>query len=73
MPRNNDFKVPLDTYAATVAGSQDEIWLRFMRANNGGERHTEAYWHEILVSYRDGTPLAPEKFDPPPSDQVEEE
>lgn len=60
MPLNNDFPVPLVQYARVIVGTPEEVWLTFLRLEHGNERHTELRWNEIVVSYRDNTPLVPE-------------
>lgn len=48
---NDDFPVPLATYAKLVVGTSDEVWLQLLQIEHGAEKHTELGWSELLDSY----------------------
>jgi hypothetical protein len=38
-------------FAKTIAGTADEVWLRFLRIEHSAERHSESEWKAMIKHY----------------------
>ena len=50
---NREFPVPLSSFAATLKGLPDEIWLGVLKRFHGLENHTPTEWRALIDSHRD--------------------
>lgn len=44
--------IPLIKFAATVAGTSEEIWLGILRASHNTEKHDISEWKALVDTYR---------------------
>lgn len=51
MAFNDDFPVPLATFAKLVVGTPDEVWLQLLKSDHGAEKFTELGWSKLIASY----------------------
>lgn len=49
---NDEFPIPFERFAASLAGTSDEIWTGILRMNHGFENHKPSEWHAMIDNYR---------------------
>ena len=50
---NREFPEPLDKFAATLIGTEDEVWIRVLRTNHLYEKHTTDEWRALIDGHRE--------------------
>jgi hypothetical protein len=53
---SDDFPVPFATFAATLVGTHDEVWIKVMQSAHGGKKQTVKEFAGLLEALR-STPV----------------